>query len=167
MTKRQIQIDGAIARIQLTKRYVAIIDAADVPVADGLNWSAKVNPWTVYAQRSIRKPDGRWTTIYLHRILLGDDPRQVDHIDGDGLNNRRSNLRWATHAENQRNSRRAVTNTSGFKGVHWHARDRRWLAQIMLDGRRLHLGYFDCRHAAHRAYCEANARLHGQFGRTA
>ncbi len=82
---------------------------------------------------------------YLHRILLGLQPgdrTQVDHEDRDRLNNRRSNLRVATIRQ-QRHNQRSRTGTSSHRGVSFYRRTGRWSAQVKLDGRKHHLGYFD------------------------
>lgn len=87
----------------------------------------------------------------------------IDHIDGDGLNNRIDNLREATHSENLRNRGATTKNTSGFKGVSWHKARRKWQAQIKTNGRKKHLGSFDTPEAAYAAYCAAAEDLHGDF----
>lgn len=91
-------------------------------------------------------------TLYLHRLIMGctkGDGLEVDHWDGDGLNNRRSNLRVVTHAVNLRNQRLSIANTSGYTGVS-KAR-KRWIAQTKVKGKKVHLGTFDTPKAAHEA----------------
>jgi len=106
-----------------------------------------------------------------HRLawlwMTGEWPsKQVDHKDVDGLNNRWANLRLATHSENVRNSGRRRNNTSGYKGVSFAPKERKWHARIMAN-RELHLlGYFDRKEDAAAAYAEAAKRLHGEFSRT-
>ena len=167
MAKRPIRVEGDDALITLTKGYKAVIDAADVPLIEGSNWCAMVGRNTVYAVRNDRSGSKR-RTLYLHRVLMGEpEGMEVDHIDCDGLNCRRStNLRNATPAENKRNTRRPVTNTSGIKGVSWHRSSAKWRAHIKLDGKQRQLGAFNCPTAAAVAYVKASARLHGEFGRT-
>lgn len=171
--KRPIRIVGDIAYIPLTKGYEAIIDAADVHLVEEENWSALVSVRadgevrTVYAQHRIggRK---RQTTIYLHRRIFGDlGAKHVDHIDGDGLNNRRSNLRLATHEQNMANRGSTVRNKSGFKGVFWNKRSKKWAAVIGANRNKHRLGMFGCATAASIAYARASRELHGEFGRTA
>jgi hypothetical protein len=67
---------------------------------------------------------------------------QIDHIDGDGLNNRISNLRDGTRSQNQRNQRPGKLNKSGFVGVSWHSATKKWHANIWIDGKRKFLGRF-------------------------
>lgn len=104
-----------------------------------------------------------------HRVAWmlhhGTDPgqMQIDHIDGDRTNNRISNLRIATNAENGRNAKLYNTNTSGVKGVTWHAHTRKWLAKIGLNWRTHYVGIFDTVEEAAVAIQEARERLHGEF----
>lgn len=166
-TIRPIRVEGNVAYIPLTKGYEAIIDAADVPLVEGWNWTAFTpQRKTVYAVRTAWRGD-RWGHARLHREIMGSpDGVYVDHIDGNGLNNRRRNLRLATHAENQRNAALRVDNRSGFKGVFWYAATAKWVAKIQINGASKHLGYFDSAEAAHAAYCAAADLFHGEFART-
>ena len=165
--KRQIRIEGDLAYIPLTLGYEAVIDAADVSLVDKWNWCALVTPWSVYAKRSVRTgPKSR--SILLHRVLMGEPTGlEVDHRCGNGLNNCRNNLRIATNAQNQHNQRTSIRNSLGLKGVGWHKASGKWRSTIMLHGKRKHLGLFDTPEAAHAAYAEASAELHGEFGRVA
>jgi hypothetical protein len=116
--------------------------------------------------------DGIRRKMYVHRLVAlahipnPDFKTQVDHVHGDVTDNRACALRWATHAENMRNSRRPRHNTSGFKGVYFEKARCKWRADISVDGRRRNLGLFDTVEAAGRAYDEASRRLHGEFSRT-
>jgi hypothetical protein len=116
-----------------------------------------------YAYIGIRKAVHRahrlaWLYVY------GEWPaRELDHINGDGCDNRIVNLRLATASENMRNRRRRSDNTSGFKGVSWSKRSGRWIAHIGINRKIIHLGLFDTKEAAAAAYAEAAARLHGKF----
>jgi hypothetical protein len=90
---------------------------------------------------------------------------QIDHINGNRLDNRISNLRAATSSQNGRNRKVNSNNTSGFKGVYYHKKARKWTAQIKSHGRSHYLGYFDTPELAHMAYGKAAAELHGDFAR--
>lgn len=107
----------------------------------------------------------------VHRIIFlmhrGYLPEQIDHIDGNGLNNDIENLRAANHGQNQRNKGTQKNNTSGFKGVSWNKKAQKWQAFIKLDGKQRYLGYFDTPDAAHEAYKAAATKLHQEFARFA
>lgn len=143
--------------IPLTKGLVAIVDPEDAELAT-LNWCASNTGKRWYA---LRQENG--VRIYLHRAIMGLDGPRVDHIDGNGLNNRRSNLRHATNSQNLANAGKRRHNTSGFKGVMWYAPSNKWRAEIRFNNRSTHLGYFGSAEAAARAYDMAALELHGEF----
>lgn len=166
--RRPIRIDGETAFITLSAGFVAMIDAADVHLVDGHNWSALKHPnrHTCYAMRRGSAAGEKFRNVQMHRILMGfPEGFQVDHIDGNGLNNRRSNLRLATHSENQRNSKTPKSNTSGIKGVSWAANVNKWKATISFDNKQKHLGFFSEKADAAKAYADAAQRIHGTFAR--
>lgn len=150
--------------IPLSRGLLAVVDDADYErVIAAAPWSASVKPGTAYALRGVRRPDGRWTTIRLHNFLTGWP--FVDHINGNGLDNRRCNLRPADKTTNGQNRTRTCANTSGYKGVTWHKQGRKWAAQLQATGRRIHLGLFDSKIAAALAYDDAARRHFGEFAR--
>jgi hypothetical protein len=106
-----------------------------------------------------------------HRLawfyMTGEWPSpEIDHINGDGLDNRWSNLRLATKSQNKANNRRYKNNKSGFKGVSWSVEAQKWHATIQVKGKQIYLGRFtDIREAAE-AYRKAAAEHHGAFSRT-
>jgi hypothetical protein len=110
---------------------------------------------------------------FAHRVAYclhtGVDPlgKQVDHIDGNGLNNTWSNLRLASGSQNCANTGIRSSNTSGYKGVHYYKRNKKWGAIIRDGGRSQFLGLFSTPELAHMAYCKAAAELHGDFARGA
>jgi hypothetical protein len=163
---REIKVEGNVAFVPLTLGYEAVIDADDAPLVMGFNWSARVDGENVYAHRTetVSSSSLQRRRVYLHRVIMGEPSgMQVDHIDCDGLNNRKENLRQATHQQNTHNARIAKHNTSGFKGV-WRARNK-WRAQIRDGGKKISLGCFDTPEEAHAAYRKASGDLHGSFGR--
>ena len=98
--------------------------------------------------------------------MTGEWPsRQVDHKDTDRSNNRWANLRLATGSQNKANMGKRADNKSGYKGVSWYSQTSRWVAQIRFEGKSKTLGYFLDPVKAHAAYCEAAARLFGEFAR--
>lgn len=165
---RPIRIEGDVAYVPLTKGYEAIIDVADVPLVDGVNWCAKENRGTVYACRNIRVGN-KVVPVQMHRALLNaPEGVFVDHEDRNGLNNRRSsNLRLADRCQNQWNRGASKRNTSGTKGVSWSAREGKWRAAISVKNKFVSLGYFDSKEAAAAVYASASAAMHGEFGRVA
>jgi hypothetical protein len=164
---RPIRIEGDVAYVTLTQGYEAIIDAADVLLVEGFNWSAHVNGHTVYGIRSKRNGTKN-ISILLHRAIMGDpNGMEIDHEDGDGLNNRKANLRMATRAENARNRRKNQNNTSGVKSVDWDPVRKKWRARIKVDGKIHYLGRYETIEMAKTAYVAASEKMHGEFGRAA
>lgn len=158
--------DGT-ALIPLTRGLFAVVDIDDLPLVAPYNWHAVLNGRVIrYAQRSINFGAGNIRHLMMHRVLIGADPdKQVDHIDGDGLNNRRSNLRQCTGAENTRNRRMKSGVTNPYKGICF--KHGRWTSEISIEGRQRHLGRFDTPEEAHAAYAAAARELHGEFARLA
>jgi hypothetical protein len=156
----------AYRELRLPSGLVALVDEADYAkvVAAG-PWHAAPCGKHVYVQRSIRKPGSkRSTEERLHRWLTGWN--LVDHRNGDGLDNRRSNLREATPAQNSANSRLSRRSSTGLKGVTWYKRCSRWRAHITVDQKQRHLGYFDDPIEAAKAYDVAAIEAFGDFAHT-
>jgi hypothetical protein len=122
--------------IPLTQGQVAVVDFADYPKVAGFHWYAARYKNTFYAQAHV---GSKRRTLRMHCLLLGLPG--ADHKDGDGLNNRRRNLRPAKGNQNNANVH-AVRAASGFKGVHWHKHRGKWVAKIRVNRRLHHLGYF-------------------------
>lgn len=141
--------------IPLTRGLVALIDDTDESLVASFKWYARDNKLTRYAARSIRRPEGV-STLYMHRLLTGWVA--VDHRNGDGLDNRRENLRQASALENAVN-RSQRTHSSRFKGVTWNEARRQWRAQIQ----RTYLGSFASEEAAALVYDDAARQLFGEF----
>jgi transposase len=144
-------------------------DPGDLEKVNQLNWHTRLNSptgvrYVVHGLIETVNGRRRMSTIQLARFLMDierGDPRVVDHIDGNPLNNRRANLRICTSAENIRNRRKDRDNTSGFKGV--TREGSKWLAQIFYGKRGHRLGRFDTPEQAHVAYCKAARRVYGEF----
>ena len=152
--------------IELTQGRVALIDQEDLELVSRYRWRLSTpNKWRQYAQAHIRRPDGRQAEVRMHRLILGltDPSVHVDHINGDGLDNRRANLRHCSPSENHRNRGRQVNNTSGLKGVYWQKDRGKWKAQIQVNRKNHYLGRFTTAEEAHLAYCRAADELHGAF----
>ena len=151
--------------ISLTKGKVAIVDDQDGPLVMRYRWYAILNKGTWYARTSLPRVDGIQKHVSMHRLILNATPgQQVDHRDGDGLNNRRCNLRRATQSENNFNRRRLrQVKTSKFKGVCFRPQLNKWYAQIAKHGRVIYLGVFTHEEDAAQAYDGAAATLFGEF----
>jgi hypothetical protein len=161
---RPIRVEGNLAYITLTKGYEAVIDAADISLVFGCNWGALVKPTTVYAVRSETKTKGRRRKIYMHRIIMNaPKDMQVDHIDGQGINNTRANLRLATNAQNGHNSRVKRNSKSGLKGAWLDKQSGKFRSSILINGQRIRLGSFGTPEEAHAAYCAAAKETQGAF----
>lgn len=149
-----------------TPGLFALVDGRDADRVLAHKWHPKPGRHTFYAHRNIRI-DGRRTTQSLHVFV--SEGIGIDHVNGDGLECTRANLRPATPSQNQHNrgpdrgSRRPKT--SRFKGVSFNRCRRKWYAQICANNRRRHLGSFDDQEAAARAYDIAARRFHGEFAR--
>jgi hypothetical protein len=125
-------------------------------------WHAKLDKKCWYAKRSTRV-DGKHVLVAMHAFLLQPPPGFIaDHVNNDGLDNRRKNLRLATITENNRNSR-SRPGVSRFKGVSWHAKGKCWYVRIKCNERTHSVGCFDTEVAAALAYDDAAKRLHGEF----
>lgn len=167
MKIRPVKVIRNTVFVPLTKGYEAIIDLSDLPEIGRYNWRALVTPRSVYAIRSDYSGGGT-KTVLMHRCIAAPpDGFEVDHIDSNGLNNRRYNLRLATRGENNWNARRAKNNKSGFKGVVWHPKSSRWRAVIKTNGAQRTIGYFQTPEEAHFAYCKAAFAERGEFARVA
>ena len=100
----------------------------------------------------------------MHRVIMDTELNMiVDHLNGNGLDNRRSNLRNCTHAENMRNRKINKKNRSGFKGVSYYTKDNKWRAMIKFNNLRIHIGFYIDPKDAARAYNEAAVKYHGEF----
>ena len=137
------------------------IDEGDVSLIAGYTWFISNRGYVVASPRTGNTHE----TVLMHRLILGvmDKKVQVDHINGDRSDNRRSNLRTCIHAQNMKNSKLRADNASGFKGVCYNKRNRKWVAQIQANGIKKHLGLFENPEVAHEFYCLAADMLHGEF----
>lgn len=151
-----------MATFTLRHGHILLLDDVDAHLGEQYNWFPEPNgSGTCYA---IAKHEQARLT--LHRILI-DAPchLMVDHINGNGLDNRRSNLRLATNSQNQANRRLLSLNTSGFRGVTFNKACNKWQAGIKLQGKSYHLGLFTQAEDAARAYDQKSIEMFGEFAR--
>ena len=146
--------------IKLTQGKVAIVDDADFKYLNQFKWYYCQG----YAVRDDTLENGKKIKILMHReVLQPKHELHTDHINQDKLDNRRSNLRECTPAQNNMNRGVQKNNTSGFKGVSWHKTNKKWYARIRIDRRRKHLGCFVSKEAAAVTYNNAALIYHGEF----
>jgi hypothetical protein len=149
-------------RIPLTQDYFALVDDEDADLVSCHYWSVKRDAHNLYAQGRI----GAHGTASMHRLIRGM-PRGVivDHCNGNGLDNRRDNLRLCSPVENQRNRAKRQAGLSRYKGVSWDARRGQWLAQICHSGRVDKLAFFEDEVGAALAYDDAACLLFEDYAR--
>lgn len=162
---RRLRFGYAFRKIPLTRGLFAIVDPEDYRRLSRFRWHAHIGTSTFYAVR--HRPGSCRKLIWMHRAILNVPAHLlVDHINGNGLDNRKSNLRPATKSQNCRNKRLGRTNTSSkYRGVHWHSRAGKWQASIRVNRKSIHLGYFHDELKAARAYDEASRKYHKNFGK--
>lgn len=149
--------------IQLTQGKVALVDDEDYDYLMQWKWCAHKVYNTYYASRKYTKSKNPLEGSCMHwRIMNG---KMIDHIDGNGLNNQKSNLRFCTNSQNQMNMRSNINSTSKYKGVCWKTRDKIWVAQIKLNQKVKHIGSFKNEEDAARAYDAKAKELFGEFAR--
>jgi hypothetical protein len=161
--------------IQLTKGYSCIVDIedADLTLLNCQAWVSSNSAHVVYAITNIPSSDSTtgFKSKKLHRIIaeraLGipiTSEELVDHINGNTLDNRRSNLRICGHSGSTKNRGTFKTNKLQMKGVYQRSAGK-YRAQIQVDGKKIMLGQYDTAEEAYQAYCEAAVKYHGEFAR--
>jgi len=152
--------------IELTKGQVTLVDDDDYEKFGHLKWHALKSRGNRFrAARSVCNK-GKKRTLLLHREIIGAEPGDVvDHINRNPLDNRRSNLRIASHTKNLLNRPNQPNNKSGFKGVYWSSRDRLWMVDARAGEARISRGFKTAADAA-RAYDDWVTVHHGEFACT-
>ena len=157
---------GNHASVLLTKGYVALISPQDIDLVSAYGWNAQPVVRNVYAKCSI-KPEFTGC-VFLHRLLL-DHPtdKWVDHINHNGLDCRRENMRLCDGQQNAGNRRPQLGRKSRFKGVNWCPRKQKWYPRIKVDGKARRLGgHFKSDTDAALVYDEAARKCYGEFAHT-
>lgn len=164
--------DPSYRIIPLTKRQNALVDTADYEWLMQWNWFAAwdKNTRQFRAARTDRTESPKRTIKMARQILNAAADKEVDHWNGNALDNRRQNLRECTPAQNIWNTGRRRDATTHFKGVSQTRYPTarfcaRWRAQIKVNGKNIWLGRFNSEEEAARAYDEAAKKYHGEFAR--
>jgi len=147
--------------IQITQGKSVLVDNEDFEFLSKYKWHYLKSGNEVAVTHLNKKKK-----VYMHRLLLNPPKNKlVDHINGNGLDNRRFNLRICTQKENVRNHKIFSTNTSGYTGVHWAKDKKKWQSRIRVNYKRISLGYFKNIIKAAQAYNEAAKEYFGEFAR--
>lgn len=161
-----IMEDSNMKKIQLANnKGVVLVDDSDFEELSKNKWCIHQGKYTAYAKTTVYR-DGKKKTIRMHRLIM-NAPKgmDVDHRDGNGLYNFRSNLRICTHSQNMMNQRR-YAGTSKYKGVSWEKRWGKWEAKIRENGKDHYLGSSSSEIECAKMYDSAALKYFGEFART-
>lgn len=146
-----------MAKITLPNGLVCLVDDEDFVRLSPFKWKSSAKKYAA-AKTSNGKQE------YMHRVIMSAPPGiSVDHINGNGLDNRKSNLRFASKSQNGFNRGAQKNNSSGIKGIVQDKRDGVWMARIGYQGKKIHLGRFESAELAHEFRCLAAEMIHGEF----
>lgn len=144
-----------------------MVDDEDYDFLNQWKWQAGITlDRNIYAQRT-QRINGIRKQVAMHRVLMKvTKSESIDHIDRNGLNNQKANLRIADISQNGANSSRSKNNTSGFKGVTWHNAAKKWMAQIEVNRHHSYLGLYDDPKEAASVYDRKALEAWGEFSAT-
>ena len=154
--------------IQLTQGKVAIVDDEMFEFLNQWKWFASNKNGKFYVVRNITVSKNKQNSIFMHRFIMKPEKGFViDHLDGNGLNNQKNNLRICTFGQNGMNRGSQSNNKCGFKGVHFfkNTTNKNWIAKICYNRKIIHLGTFIDPIEAARAYNDAALKYHGEFAK--
>lgn len=155
-------------KIALNQNKFTIVDDEDFEHLNQWRWFATKRGNSFYAERSQRvgkRKLGKSKGFKIHRLIMGiTDPLVLcDHIDGDGLNNQKSNLRLCNRSQNNCNRRSSKNSSSKFKGVSYHRITKMWQSSMTKDKKSIYIGLFRTEVEAAIAYNKKAIELHGEF----
>lgn len=153
-------------KIELIHGEFALVDDSDFDYLNQFNWYVFKSNNTSYAVRTIYT-DGKSKSRRMHRDILGNDLNRpnIDHKNGDGLDNQRLNLRFCNQSENNMNKRARVGCSSIYKGVYWKKQVSKFASTIKINGKSKHLGFFSDEVMAAVAYDAEALKLFGEFAK--
>jgi len=165
---RWVRYGYTFRKIPLTQGKFAIVDPQDFDRLSKYKWNACKSGRTFYVVRYRPLGKGRCKHILMHReVLKLGKGYYVDHINHNGLDNRRTNLRPATPAQNAQHRRKCRTKkTSKYRGVYWFKKRKKWACRIRVNNKCISLGYFEDEKGAARVYDRAARKYHGEFAET-
>lgn len=147
-------------KVQLTQGYSAIIDPEDWDKVSAMKWHCHIKSNTIYAMRTEFRECGKKYHLMMHRFIINaPDGVNVDHINRNGLDNRKSNLRLCNPHQNMGNRKGLSNSSSIYKGVHYKKRDKCWYAKI----KREYIGCFRNEIEAAMAYDLRSFEIYGEF----
>jgi len=151
--------------VLLTQNKKALIDYMDYKVVSKHKWHTHKSSDILYAGTNLysKEKNRNQTKILMHSLILGEN--LIDHKNGNGLDNRRSNIRACTISQNRANSSKAKGTSSKYKGVFWRDADKKWFAQTSKNHKRYYIGKFENASDAAKAYDNFARKLYGDFAK--
>lgn len=162
-----IDIDDKTVAIALSQGKLCFIDRADMGIVKNYHWFAHRNGKTFYCMTHDWDKNGKRVFIAIHRLLINvPKGMQIDHVDRNGLNNTRKNLRECSPIENSHNKGVTSANKSGYKGVSFYTKHNKWRASLKCNGKEYYGGIYSCRIAAAYRYDQIARQVFGEFAYT-
>jgi hypothetical protein len=163
---RRMRYGYAFRLIPMSQPKYAKVDPCDYERLRKYEWLAKKGKNSFYAQKRVPAgTPGKEKLVYMHQMLIQvPDGKVVDHVNHEGMDNRRINLRAATYSQNLYNrKKRSGATQSKYKGIYWRKKVRKWQASIKYNKKRIELGYYRDEIEAAKAYDLAAIKYHGEF----